>query len=480
MPDPASKSEGRGLLSDRVHELAISRGKGRTRTRQCRMATPWGTAAEEGARRLAADLGVPDFVYDPVQIAKGQSTREVSDGMLIAGDRGLIIQTKAREPGSDGSRKAVTKWITGSAAKATSQIKGTRRTLMNNDITVRSRRGHERHLKAGHEWPGVVLLSLEDVPDDIVVETEPNSIVMTLDDWHALHDMVLSTTAIITYVDRVIEAGIEWHLGDEEARYREFAAADLATFGSPTSYPTLPLQRVAGLDRTHAEVLDQWINEDIALTPVGDGDTETSPEFVRRAVEILDAIPILGRLNLGRLLVERARQSDESGEPRSGLVAPMGDGAVGTVLFFSDVEANWPDHELFERYCAAYAAVRHEQLPAIVGDRPTLLLARLSLDNGTATRTFVFVEGQDSESAIPPEIRWSILDRHGTLTAKGARPVANVTRRNDPLPVLVRQEVQDLSRSSIDEATDQISKIDPQTRQWMLFRSLGTLTGSKG
>jgi hypothetical protein len=49
---------------------------------------------------IAAELGVPDFVFHSPSAAKGQgATREVSgDGLLISGDIGAVLQVKARDP----------------------------------------------------------------------------------------------------------------------------------------------------------------------------------------------------------------------------------------------------------------------------------------------------------------------------------------------------------------------------------------------
>ena len=112
----------------------------------------------------------------------------------------------------------------------------------------------------------------------------------------------------------------------------------------------------------------------------------------------------------------------------------VGEGVVGTVLFFADVEENWPVQERFASYVATYAVVRHEHCCALFGERPTLLLARLSLAGNASMRTFVLVEGPGPGPDIPPEVRWTILDQHGILTASGVRDVRGTVGRNDRCP----------------------------------------------
>lgn len=86
------------------------------------MTEPWGPASEEAARRYAADLGVPDFVYDPVTLSKGNARREVSDGLLISQGRGVILQSKARDPGAPPDSSRLTAWAQKQIGKATSSV----------------------------------------------------------------------------------------------------------------------------------------------------------------------------------------------------------------------------------------------------------------------------------------------------------------------------------------------------------------------
>jgi hypothetical protein len=65
-----------------------------------------GTAAEDASLDAASRWGLPDFVMRPSVIVKGKASREVGDGTIITGRRGVSVQVKSREaPGNDPSRE---------------------------------------------------------------------------------------------------------------------------------------------------------------------------------------------------------------------------------------------------------------------------------------------------------------------------------------------------------------------------------------
>src|SRR5262245_48589807 len=91
-----------------------------------------GTERESQVRDIAAKLGVADFVYSARPVPKGAGQREASgDGLLLVGDRGAILQVKARDParGVADSAERAAAWIRKHAAKAAEQGVGTRREL---------------------------------------------------------------------------------------------------------------------------------------------------------------------------------------------------------------------------------------------------------------------------------------------------------------------------------------------------------------
>lgn len=55
-----------------------------------------GPAAESATHNAAATWGLPDFVLLPLEVHAGSRNREISDGLLLAGERGVVLQTKNR------------------------------------------------------------------------------------------------------------------------------------------------------------------------------------------------------------------------------------------------------------------------------------------------------------------------------------------------------------------------------------------------
>jgi hypothetical protein len=82
-----------------------------------------GNSVEDYARRLAGGLGVRDFVYEPVLVQRGGGSREISDGLLVAGADGLILQVKSRErpvdegDSEDRAKAWVERWRDGTGAR---------------------------------------------------------------------------------------------------------------------------------------------------------------------------------------------------------------------------------------------------------------------------------------------------------------------------------------------------------------------------
>jgi SEC-C motif len=392
------------------------------------MSKDWGHAAELGARDVAASLGVPDFVYDPVEIRKGSATREVSDGLLVVGERGLILQVKAREPRAINSPEKIESWCRKKASEALKQVIGTRRTLNDTTVTLKSRRGHELVLQAGTDFAGVVLLDVTEVPEGLAFPPiGDRTLVMTLDDWRSLNNMIRSTSGVIDYVERVIESKVASELGQEHFRYRAFAEAD-AEVTKTSGFPFLPSAPVQGRDRVYADLVDEWIDSDLAASSM-------TPDQTRFAVEMLDSIPILGKARMGELLFTRASKTNDSRKPASGrwLLQPYNGNRI---IFYCAVGENWDANTIkwdLDLWLAAFAAVRHEQFQKAYGPGSTLLLSRVSHKTLGVARTFALVSGDTEDLEIPTEIRWGIVKRFSIATKDGFRDVQDFGR-NEPCP----------------------------------------------
>lgn len=391
-----------------------------------------GPATEEYARRLAAGLGVPDFVYEPVTERQSSRSREVSDGLLAIGDDGLILQTKAREPsvGESDTPQRARSWLDKNAKKALRQVRGTRRRLASTEkVRVRSLRGFEREISGVSGWHGVVLLDHPTIDGNVVLDFAEDAIFMTVDDWYGLHEWVRSTASVIDYVARALESGLNPPLGQEILRYREIAYADHKAKGSRTSLPWHPLERIQGDDRIFASVIEDWIE---FLWPQDGPFTWENPDEYRLIAESLDRIPPAHRVVLGRHVFERIDTSLRQ-RRRASFFYRLDPGNY-QYLFVSDVAENYADPEVeFMAEVAALAHLRHEQaLAALDVDQlgPTVTVARLDHDPGVSYN-FVYIDKEKIE--LPTEIRWDICSRYGVF--RGSEVVdVSALGRNERCP----------------------------------------------
>ncbi|MEU8820588.1 hypothetical protein [Actinoplanes sp. NPDC048796] len=83
-----------------------------------------GTAAEDAIQHAAATWGLPDFVLRPQQERKGSGVREVGDGLLIVGERGVVVQAKSRDVEPEKMTREAG-WLDKKIASAARQADGT-------------------------------------------------------------------------------------------------------------------------------------------------------------------------------------------------------------------------------------------------------------------------------------------------------------------------------------------------------------------
>ena len=386
----------------------------------------WGKEAEDQARRLAANLGVPDFVYEPVVDAVGSRNRELSDGLLVCGDDGLILQTKTRNPstGQRDSRLRAESWIRKHAEKARRQVRGTRRNMELCGITeFRSLRGHKKTIHGGARWSGVGIIVHPVVPEGLLLPHEPDVLWITLRDWFALHDWLRSTAAVIGYVERALASGLHPPLGREIERYAVLAGRDRSLHSTPTSLPVLPSRRIEGVDRQFAAFVDEWI--EAAANQQGEFAWEHPDEYMP-IIELLDRIHPEHRVVLGRKTFETISASDSQGNRTSFHFKLTG--LNGRFLFVAAVESAYVDPvQEFMAELSALAFARHEQFVAEdEGLHATLAMGRLQFEDRTAFQGFVYVE--DPRGGLDERTRWIICDWYGVYERGTVRSVAEFGR----------------------------------------------------
>ncbi len=334
-----------------------------------------GPGAEDATLSAASLWGLPDFVLRPQTIRKGNATRELGDGTIICGNRGLAIQVKSRvSPTADSEKEA--RWISKKAAEAIRQARGSIRSTKVGAVFTNARGRQVKIQDPEIAWVAVAILD-HDGPPEVCLELDdlaPRAVVLLRRDWEFLFDQLRSTTAVVAYVHRIsVEPAAT--LGAEPARYFELAiydseapAGELAEWmqglgGVRYSTPLLPMTPVGVDDQLGLQVF-RVILEDTALSPF------EWPESDRLALlGAIDRIAAAEREALGRLLLDRLRETVRDSKS-----------AAGVHWKFRRFLIEEPKLQIAFAVCSAggqeiqhalssYVQLRHADLVAAVGDQ---------------------------------------------------------------------------------------------------------------
>lgn len=274
-----------------------------------------GAAVEEAVRAAAGRWGLRDLVLTPNVFAKGSGIREIGDGTILAGPRGITLQVKARGVTGDTPEKA-TKWMLKNAARGLRQARGTiRNALLEPSVELTNLRGRTVTLRGRSvDWvPVVVIDHPNPPPTGVVPASDPKgpSVVVTRRDWEFLWDQLRSATAIVDYIHRVAEEEEPLELGAESNRYLDLAEKDaqsppgtlpdwMSETGARHSHlPLLPYDPAGSADR-FGHAIFQQILEDVAET----GFTGDESDRIMLLSHI-DRVVVGARADLGRLLLRR-------------------------------------------------------------------------------------------------------------------------------------------------------------------------------
>jgi hypothetical protein len=278
-----------------------------------------GEAAEDASRGSAARWGLPDFVLKPRIVQRGTATRQVGDGTIVCGDRGLAVQVKARTAATDRPDRERA-WITKKIAEGARQASGSVRTVQQSPLAHINARGRSITVDGSSvDWIGVVVVDHDNPPDRLsfVADAAPLPHVALLRrEWDFLFDQLRSTTAVVDYLHRIAPDQIA--VGEHVANYYELALADEQTppdisnsripesLGDPTlrsSHPVLPLQPASTADEYGARMYRQML-EDIA-----DGPWNRDENDRLHLLVLLDRLPIAERSVIGRRLLTHLGQA---------------------------------------------------------------------------------------------------------------------------------------------------------------------------
>lgn len=382
-----------------------------------------GLAVEEYARRLAGSLGVPDFVYRPPVVRKGSGTRELGDGLLVAGGLGLIVQVKSRsaEQGHRDGLERAERWCRKHAEIAQGQGLGTRNRLAKGGVTAVSLRGHAQVLPSAANWPIVVVIDHPLVPS-ILLGASADTLYLAMRDWLGLHTMIRSTHGLIEYVRRALGSGLTVPLGQESTRYAELARADaLWAEESPTSVPLLPSTPLRGEDLFAAQLYSELVDKVADPTAIG----WDSQQYLR-IVERLDRKPTLARVKLGRRMIARFEEMVHEREARGFLSMDKDSGERFCVLYDYDLSerADLSDRR-FDRLLLAYTTLRHLQAMESGADPVAGTLGVGVIHHPRDGRRYSFVLIEDQAPPLPPDLRSYLEERFGIFNGSGMVPTAS-------------------------------------------------------
>jgi hypothetical protein len=278
-----------------------------------------GRAAEVAVHSAAATWGLPDLVFLPSTEHRGSRNREISDGLIVTGNKGVVLQVKSRDAVTPSEKEP--SWIDKKVRHAAGQVDGTVRRLCGSPVEMINGRGRSLPVNGRDiSWVGVVLLDHSNPPEGHAVERTSGRVpIITLlrRDWEFLFSQLRSASAVVDYLHRVDGSS---RIGAEPERYFELAAADAAAEPAPIgvrgpgehiSVPRLPMAP-AGRDDDQAHGMVRIMCEDIATSP------HAGDEWDRlRLLAVIDSLAVAFRTELGRLLIDGLADARDAPEQKT-------------------------------------------------------------------------------------------------------------------------------------------------------------------
>lgn len=385
-----------------------------------------GLEVEGRVRATAAELGVADFVYLPLYVMRGRAKKEISDGLLICGGRGAILQVKSRgvSVASGDSDEQARRWVSRELRAAIKQARGSRKELarlvqQDGAVTVRPLRSRDMPVGRHHEldfeltadpsaWPLVVVLDhprlpllRERVDDDVFVVTRT--------DWIGFMTALRSVAGALEYISRCLESrsAYEPDIGDEWSRFLTMCAADQSTADHSVTW--VPWLSLAALDDSDAA---DWYQHVIDRSwPVGSPLPSVPPAQHRAVAEFLDEVPPTVRVEIGARWRTYAQRTRHGGQA-SGLALMPGKAIF--VMIHHSPSAELPPKAMSNRVRAT-AAVRAWEVAETIGPRPVLAVGAF-IHPGATDYLFAHVEVPRQPD---PELIGLVHDDVGPLRVPG-------------------------------------------------------------
>jgi hypothetical protein len=379
----------------------------------------YGDAIEDDVLKIAARLGVADFVYTVPILSKGAGgSREVGDGLLISNGHGAILQVKTREPNS--RSETGESWLAKDGERAYKQGKGTRRQIglkqesgeIVTAFPLRSESWIPEDRTAAFlpldmdvsAWPTIIVVDHPDM--DGTQPTRTDAFWITTTDWLMLNHAIRSVTGLLIYVERALEAGPEVcpQLGFEAVRFQRMVQADavIAPAGGRWSRPWLTadsLNDPTGAE-LYRELLERIWPEDHSQPP------QIPIEDMRRVLEFLDGVPPSVQVEVGRWILKKRSEIADSTWASGALMFD----SERLLVFGCSPSTSFMDLEHFDAKLAAIACVRAKEISMQGGEITSLLAVGHIVGDGHIDYRYIYMEPPRD---APANLMRSIRHQHG-------------------------------------------------------------------
>jgi hypothetical protein len=407
------------------------------------MASGRGYAAERRARRVAAVLGVPEFVYSVPLVAKGTSVREVGDGILFCGSGGAVLQVKSRalREGKKDSSSEAAAWLKKHTERAVRQGRGSKRT-----IAAHWLKGEPLHatpvraLVLGSDerdvlkvtldsdcsdWPIIVIVSHPSY-NDAILPVYQDAFCVTLEDWHELNYHLRSIHELLRYIARVMEEGadVAVPLGRESERFASLVEYDTAYAAQARgARPRTSFDAVmdpAGI-RAYHELIDRtW------------GPNKTAPDVpiqdYSHVLDFLDDVPASVQSHVGRWIMSMRYDLNERRHRVSGSSLLVD----RPLIYMCDLIENRIDQNAWEGELLALVSVRAQEWREQIGKLESILgIGVRVLGGGIDQYSYVFGMGSPD---VPIDIRRNVEWRFGVANFRSLRTGRLEIGRNEACP----------------------------------------------
>lgn len=405
----------------------------------------YGTFSEQYVLRAAAWGGQPDFVFPATNVPKGNAQREIGDALVWVGKRLVVVSVKSRDPAKMGqdTEDRARSWLDTQIKKASKQIDGTIRKLRSadGDIKLTNMRGVEVPWNPSEveEYLGVIVVNYSPPPAYVPSPSSKRAPVVGFQvrDWQHVCGVLWSSTLLAGYVKTRSmlpsapldsEKDMLGHVIAAEQSYSEIALPG----GQPKRgmWDETVAQFPDADSRNHPDARFAYVIDAVMAAMAEDPklyDISGQPWGYIGLVRLLDQIPLLERVEMGRDMIERCARAGRENSRVTWLTWPTR-GRLGLQIVFAADGADRATR-IMDLTCQVHT--RHAELQREAGflDLVTLGVATEPYPLSGGSHDFVVFAGDAGLSAAeiadretrysPPTFPSEVLESMKGLAAGG-------------------------------------------------------------